>query len=63
MKTSGEGVDDDAWDVVKGMQVQFMVLQSIETHNVTLKNLALIRPKHGDSYITNQIARSVNNYC
>ena len=39
-----------------------MALQSAETNDVTLKNLALFRPKLGDSYSTNQIARFVN-YC
>ena len=40
-----------------------MALQSTETHNITLKNLALFRPKLRDSYSTNQIARFVNYYC
>ena len=39
-----------------------MALQSIETHNITLKNLALFRPKLRDSYSTIQIARFVNYY-
>ena len=39
-----------------------MVLQSIETHDITLKNLALFRPKLRNSYSTNQIARFVNYY-
>ena len=34
--------------------------QSTETHNITLKNLALFRPKLRDSYSTNQIARFLN---
>ena len=40
-----------------------MSLQSTETHNITLKNLALFRPKLRDSYSTNLIARFVNYYC
>ena len=40
-----------------------MALQSTETHNITLKNVALFRPKLRDSYSTNQIARFVNYYC
>ena len=40
-----------------------MALQSTETHNIALKNLALFRPKLRDSYSTNQIARFVNYYC
>ena len=39
-----------------------MALQSTETHNVTLKNLALFGPKLRDSYSTNQIARYLNYY-
>ena len=39
-----------------------MALWSIETHDITLKNLALFRPKLRDSYGTNQIARFVNYY-
>ena len=39
-----------------------MALQSTEIHNVTLKNLALFRLKHRDSYSTNQIARFMNYY-
>ena len=38
-------------------------LQSTETHNVTLENLALFRPKLRDSYSTNEIERSVKYYC
>ena len=34
-----------------------MALQSTETHNITMKNLALFRPKLRDSYSTNQMAR------
>ena len=37
-----------------------MALQSTETHNITLKNLALFRPKLRDFYSTSQIARFVN---
>ena len=37
--------------------------EQTETHNITLKNLALFRPKLRDSYGTNQIARFVNYYC
>ena len=40
-----------------------MVLQSTETHNITLKNLALFGAKPRDSYSTNQIARFVTYYC
>ena len=40
-----------------------MALQSTETHNITLKSLALFRPKLCDSYRTNQIARFVSYYC
>ena len=40
-----------------------MALQSKETHNITLKNLALFRTKLRDSYNTNQIAGFVNYYC
>ena len=40
-----------------------MALQSTETHNITLKNQALFRPKFRDSNSTNQIARFVNYYC
>ena len=36
---------------------------SKETHNITLENLALFRPKLRNSYCTNQIARFVNYYC
>ena len=39
-----------------------MALWSTETHNITLKNLALFRPKLRDSLSTNQIARFVNYY-
>ena len=37
-----------------------IALQSKVTHDITLKNLALFRPKIRDSYSTNQIARFVN---
>ena len=40
-----------------------MALRSTEAHNITLKNLALFRPKLRDSYNTNQIARLVNYDC
>ena len=40
-----------------------MALRAIETHSITLKNLALVRPKLRDSSSTNQIARFVNYYC
>ena len=40
-----------------------IALRSTETHNITLKNLALFRAKLRDSYSTNQIARYVNYYC
>ena len=40
-----------------------VALQSTETDNITLKNLALFRPKLRDSYSTNQIARFMNYYC
>ena len=36
---------------------------STETHNITLKYLALSRPRLCDSLSTNQIARLVNCYC
>ena len=38
-------------------------LRSTETHNITLKNQALFRPKLRDSYSTNQIRRFVSYYC
>ena len=40
-----------------------MALQSTKTRNITLRNLALFRPKLRDSDSTNQIARFVNYYC
>ena len=40
-----------------------MALMPTETQNITLKNLALFRPKLRASYSTNQIARFVNYYC
>ena len=40
-----------------------MALRSIETHSITMKNLALFRPKLSDFFSTNQIARFVNYYC
>ena len=40
-----------------------MALRTIETHSITLKNLALVRPKVCNSLSTNQIARFVNYYC
>ena len=40
-----------------------VAIQSTETHNITLKKLALFRPKLRDSYNTNQIARFLNYYC
>ena len=40
-----------------------MALQAIETHSITLKNLALFRPKLCNSSGTNQIARFENHYC
>ena len=39
-----------------------MALQSTETHDITLKNLALFSPKIRDSYSTSQIAKFVNYY-
>ena len=39
-----------------------MALQSRETHNITLKNMALFRPKLRNSYSTNHIARFVTYY-
>ena len=60
------GFDLDLWRWVSCFPVLFdlmMALQSIETHNITLKNLAIFRPKLRDSYSTNQIARFVNYYC
>ena len=40
-----------------------MALRSRETHSITLKNLALFRPKLSNFFSTNQIARFVNYYC
>ena len=40
-----------------------MALRSRETHSITLKNLALFRPKLSNSSSNNQIARFVNYYC
>ena len=40
-----------------------MALRAMETHSITLKNLALFRPKLRNSSSTNQIARFVNYYC
>ena len=40
-----------------------MALQATETHNITLKSLALFRPKLRDFYSTTQISRFVNYYC
>ena len=40
-----------------------MALRAIETYSITLKNLALFRPKLRNSSSTNQIARFVNYYC
>ena len=40
-----------------------MALRSIETHSITLKNLALFRLKLRNSSSTNQITRFVNYYC
>ena len=40
-----------------------MALRSTRTHNITLKNLALLMPKLRDYLSTNQIARFVNYYC
>ena len=40
-----------------------MALRSTKTHNVTLENLTLFRPKLCDSYNTNQVANFVNYYC
>ena len=40
-----------------------MVLRSTETHNITLKNLALIKPKLRDSLSTNQVASFVKYNC
>ena len=39
-----------------------MALRSTETRNITLKNLALFRPKLYHSYSTNQIERFVNYF-
>ena len=36
---------------------------AIEAHHITLKSLALVRPKLRNSLSTNQIARFVNYYC
>ena len=40
-----------------------MALRSRETHSITMKNLALFRPKLSNFFGTNQIARFVNYYC
>ena len=40
-----------------------MALRSRETHSITLKNLALFRPKLSNFFSTNQIARFVNYFC
>ena len=40
-----------------------MPLRSKETHSITLKNLALFRPKVRNSSSTNQIARFVDYFC
>ena len=40
-----------------------MSLRSIEIHNITLKTLALFRPKLHDSYSSNQIARCDREEC
>ena len=40
-----------------------MALWAIETYSITMKNLALFRPKLRNSSSTNQIARFVNYYC
>ena len=40
-----------------------IALQSRETHNITLKNLALFRPKLCNSESTNQIARFGQEQC
>ena len=40
-----------------------MALRSIETRSITMKNLALFRPKLSNFFSTNQIARFVNYYC
>ena len=40
-----------------------MALRSRETHSITMKNLALSRPKLSNFFSTNQIARFVNYYC
>ena len=54
-------VDVDWWRWVSCCPVLFdlmmMALQAIETHSITMKNLALFRPKLRNSYRTNQIAR------
>ena len=40
-----------------------VAIQSTETHDITLKDMALVRLKLRDSYSINQIARFVNYYC
>ena len=40
-----------------------MALRSTETHDITLKNLAIFSPKLRNSQSTNQVARFMNNYC
>ena len=55
----------DWWRWVSCCPVLFdlmMTLQATETHSITMKNLALFRPKLCNSSSTNQIVRFVN-YC
>ena len=40
-----------------------MALRSRETHSITMKNMALFRPKLSDFFSTNQIARFGQEQC
>ena len=56
----------DLWRWVSCFPALFdlmMALPSIETHGITMKNLALFRPKLRNSSSTNRIAIFVNYYC
>ena len=58
--------DIDLWRWVSCYPVLFdlmMALRSRETHSISLKNMALLRPKLSDFFSTNQIARFVNYHC
>ena len=56
----------DLWRWVSCFPVLFdlmMALRSIETHSITMKNLALFRPKLSNFFSTNQIARFSKEQC